>query len=438
MKLLLRAILPAVCLLFAPAFALGERSGVIGDYDGDGRSDIVVTRAVAGQWQWFFRLATGEERALLFGLAPDGNEDTLLAGNYDGDSDFEPGVVRAANGLLYWYTLDNTAAVTETQWGLDGDTPLAGFFGGSGESDRVAIRSVGGQLVWFIQGVAESGIPWGLDGDTPFAADLNGDQVDELVVARNSGGSITWFARDVAGNFTASAPWGLDGDRMLPPADFNGDGKADLVVTRGFGAFQVAFINYDVTNQSYAQSVLFGLTGDTPYSGYFTQSTLAELAMYRQSTFLSTHFVRFFDETVTGVPFGLVGDTLVQPEGRAAEEPESSVPGCVATPGTATSFSDGAGGGALWKPISEGVPNHASVVLLPISYCGAGLTVLGADGSVVSGVQRTKCGGNGNRAHFWIARTASQMSAFAPLTVQVTRGGVTECRSVPNPNQRYD
>lgn len=95
-------------------------------------------------------------------------------------------------------------------------------------------------------------------------------------------------------------------------------------------------------------------------------------------------------------------------------------------------------GGALWKPVSEGVPNAAAVILLPINYCGAKLAILGSNGQSVSGIQRTKCGGNGNRAHFWLSKTASHLRAFAPLTVRVESSGKVECMTVKDPTKRYE
>jgi hypothetical protein len=424
----------ASCFL-STGSAIAERGNVVpGDYDADGRSDIVVTRKVGGLLHWYFRLATGEQ----IGPVPFGLEsDTVLPGDFDGDGDFNLNVVRDEGGFLSWYSLENDGSTVQTIWGLTSDTPLSGFFGGSGENDRVAVRVVGGALVWYIQNVAPDGISWGLEGDTPFAADITGDGVDELIVLRSEAGQLVWYIRDLSGNFTDRVSWGLDGDSALTPTDFNGDGKADLNVVRAQNGFNVFYLRYSDLNDT-TQAVVFGLDTDVPYTGNFTQSQLSELAVKRAAGGFISHFVRFAqDATVVNVPFGIETDAVVKPEGGALTEKTSTL-GCRPTPGTASGFVDGGGRGALWKPVSEGVSNHAPVVLLPIDYCGSPLAVLGADGNVVSGVQRTKCGGNGNRAHFWIAQTAGTLAQFAPLTVQIINNGQTECRSVPNPGARYD
>ncbi len=432
----------SIFCLICSGTAFADRGNVVpGDYDADGRTDIVITRAVNNTWQWYFRLATGVEIGPVpFGLAPEGNADMLLSGDFDGDKDFDLNVIRVISGFLNWFSLRNDGAADQVVWGLEGDTPVTGFFGGSGENDRVAVRDTGAALVWYIENIAPAGISWGLPGDTPFAADLTGDGVDELIVARSDANGITWFGRNLSGSFTSQFSFGLGEDTLLPPSDFNGDGKADVVVTRDFGDFKVFFIRY--TDLDLAISLAFGLKDDKPYIGNFTQGSLAELALFRVSDTFGSHFVRFAgDGQVVNVPFGLRGDRLSRPEALTdanTEEDAASTPGCVATPGTATDFSDGARRGALWKPVSEGVSNEAPVALLPISYCGATLTVLGSDGAVVSGIQRVKCGGNGNRAHFWITQTANTLTAFQPLTVQIQRRGVTECRSVPVARQRYD
>lgn len=118
--------------------------------------------------------------------------------------------------------------------------------------------------------------------------------------------------------------------------------------------------------------------------------------------------------------------------------PASPGNGCLASHGTENDFQDGAGGGALWKPESEGVPNGAPAILLPIEYCSANLILLDSAGNKVSGIQRTKCGGNGNRAHFWASKRAAELKQHAPITVKVEVNGKTECRIVPDPTRRYD
>lgn len=429
-------------LLLNSGSALADRGNVIpGDYDRDGRTDIVVTRAVDGLWNWYIRYANSLEFGpIVFGLAPQGNTDTLLPGDFDGDGIYDLNVVRDTAGFLNWFARSGaTGEISQVVWGISGDIPLTGYYGGNGETDRVAIRDVNSALVWYIQNIAPNGISWGLTGDVPFAGDYTGNDVDDLIVARTEAGQIVWYIRNLDGSVTARVPWGLEGDTLLPPSDFDGNGTDDLVVARNFGNFKVFFIRYSGIELS--TSVAFGLASDKPYIGFFTQGAMAELAVFRPGTAFGTHFVRFAgDGQVVSVPFGLSRDTLSRPQRavNAEDEGVSAIPGCAASPGTATDFLDGARRGALWKPVSEGVSNAAPVVLLPISYCGASISVLGSDGAVVSGVQRVKCGGNGNRAHFWIARTASALSQFQPLTVQVSHRGSTECRSVPVARQRYD
>ncbi len=431
----------AASCLCATGIALAERGNVVpGDYDADGRSDIIVTRKVDGLWHWYFRLATGEQIGPVpFGLASDDDSDTILPGDFDGDGDYNLNVVRDADGFLSWYSLENDGSTSQTLWGLTGDTPITGFFGGAGENERVAVREVGGALVWYIQNVAPDGISWGLAGDTPYAADIDGDGVDELIVLRNQGGFLTWFIRNLSGSFTDTVSWGLDGDTALYPSDFNGDGRADIAVSRAQNGFNVIYIRYSGVD-NLTQTVVFGLDSDVPYIGNFTQGTLAELAVKRAADGFTTHFVRFAqDGTVVSVPFGLDTDTVVAPEGGALVSQTSSTPGCTPTPGTPDTFVDGAGGGALWKPVSEGVGNRAPVILLPLRYAGSPITIFGADGQVVSGIQRVLNGGhNGNRAHFWLSATAGSLAPFAPLTVQIVNDGQVECRIVPNPQARYD
>ncbi|QSQ27475.1 VCBS repeat-containing protein [Pyxidicoccus parkwayensis] len=70
----------------------------------------------------------------------------------------------------------------------------------------------------------------GQQGDVPFPADYDGNGVADLAVWRPSDG--TWRIRyGCTGTDAPVTHWGMYGDLPVP-ADYDGDGKADLAVWR--------------------------------------------------------------------------------------------------------------------------------------------------------------------------------------------------------------
>lgn len=105
---------------------------------------------------------------------------------------------------------------------------------------------------------------------------------------------------------------------------------------------------------------------------------------------------------------------------------------------TTSTFSDG-GGGALWKPHSEGT--GTVVVLMPPEYQNAEVEVFNNRNEVVATpLRRNCCSHNGGREHVYLTHTSGALAGVGtPLTVRFRfSDGFTDCRTVPDPNQRYD
>jgi hypothetical protein len=92
-------------------------------------------------------------------------------------------------------------------------------------------------LRWFIRGVGN--FDFGAPGDIPVPADYNGDGKADIAVVRDMGTFLRWFIFGV-GNFD----FGASGDIPIP-ADYNGDGKADIAVFRP-GNFSEIVLNHTV------------------------------------------------------------------------------------------------------------------------------------------------------------------------------------------------
>lgn len=257
---------------------------VPGDYNRDGRSDVVVAFQGTGVIAWN---VSGPGAAFTAALPISAN--ALRSGDMDGDGRADAvGVTDTTAGLLWsvFTGVSGTSAASSFAFGLVGDTPLIGDVDCDGRDDAVVARNLGGLWHWFDRSstgaatFASGGNPYsvfGLGTDTPYLADMNGDGCDEPVVGRTiPGGGIEWYIANVgSGEINpAAVSFGLDGDAMLPPMDFDGDGDDDLVVVRGSGNTQVAYINTPVV-QAVALSA-----GGSPLAGFFSGLSRAEMASF--------------------------------------------------------------------------------------------------------------------------------------------------------------
>ncbi len=163
----------------------------------------------------------------------------------------------------------------------------------------------------------------------------------------------------------------------------------------------------------------------------FSSETIAETAILEgvpggPGTMAFTDFFLEDSGRITGESLDANGEVIgTTPGGRL---------GCSVT----QTFVDG-GLGALWKPHSE--RTGTVVILMPAEYRNADVVVYNNSGDVVDGpLIRDCCSHNGGREHVYLTRSSGDLAgAGVPLTVQFTfSDGFSDCRTVPDPNQRYD
>jgi hypothetical protein len=182
---------------------------IVGDWDGDCRSDVGVRRGISwlfkdhGQRDWGNSLQAG---------------DIPLVGDWNGDGRDDLGIRRGSTWIL--------DGVGEFDWGNSiskGDIPIVGDWNGDGRDD-VGLRR---GSTWILYGAGQ--FDWGNSiskGDIPIVGDWNGDGIDDVGVRRGS----TWLLYG-AGQFD----WGNSISKGDIPivGDWNGDGIDDVGVRRG-------------------------------------------------------------------------------------------------------------------------------------------------------------------------------------------------------------
>ena len=259
-------------------------------------------------------------RVFAYGSADD---DSIAVGDYTGDNKAELTVFRgtAASAPGIWYvsqfpitagapTLERTV-----RWG-DGftDSSTTGDYDGDGKADYAVIRveadaEVGGSaasIYWYILSSSTNTsrrIKFGqfrnaagttVTGPAIFnGADFNGDGRDELIyITRNAAGTmVNYFIGDsVTGAGIITRSFGnYNTDYSITPADYTGDGRADFVVCRQNAADGVA-VWYILNSATGAVTATrFGIadvsftSGDIPVRGDYDGDNRHDIAVWRPS-----------------------------------------------------------------------------------------------------------------------------------------------------------
>lgn len=296
----------------APVKPVGSGGYTKGDFDRDGKADLIVFRPSEGRW--YTRLSTtGATLILPMGLPGD----IPVIGDFDGDRLTDPAVFRPSNST--WYILPSTTGYTSLriqQWGESTDVPLAADLDGDSRSDLIVYRPRTGQ--WFTafsstNFTTTAVYQWGMAGDVPLAADFDGDGRNDLVSFRPSTGE--WWILTSSSGFAVyyRVVWGVPGDVPIA-GDFDQDGRADLIVYRPSNG--TWYGNTSSSNFTTPVGVQWGLPGDQPVSSDFDGDGFPDIAVFRPASgewFILRSAARYSDRSA-GQQFGLPGDiALPQP-----------------------------------------------------------------------------------------------------------------------------
>ena len=183
--------------------------GFPADYDGDGKTDIVVYRPSTGFW-FIIQSSNGSVGAAQWGAGGD----QPVPGDYDGDHKSDIAVYRPSTG--FWFIVQSsTGSVRAVQWGAGGDRPVPGDYDGDHKTDVAVYRPSTG--VWFILQSSTGSVrtqTFGASGDIPVPGDYDGDGKADIAVYRPSTG--VWFILRSSDGVVQQQQWGAGGDQPLP------------------------------------------------------------------------------------------------------------------------------------------------------------------------------------------------------------------------------
>lgn len=284
------------------------------DFDGDGKADIAVYRR--SDQYWYIQKSSGGYSLVRWG----NSTDRPVPGDYTGDGKADVAVFRSLFPLLdpdsgtWWvYDLANSTW-SVNQWGSTWwpytDTAVPADYDGDGKTDLACYRqsdAIGEAARFFVLSSSTgsgTSIDWGISGsgDRPVPADYDGDGKADIAIYRRG----EWWIRQSSNGSVRVEQFGIATDKVVP-GDFDGDGKADLAVWRPSDG--VWYIHSSQNGSvSYIQ---WGVGEDKPVPDDFDGDGKTDAAVFRPSTGV-WYILRSTDGNPVFHYFGLSDDVPVQ------------------------------------------------------------------------------------------------------------------------------
>ncbi|HWA27395.1 MAG TPA: FG-GAP-like repeat-containing protein [Lacunisphaera sp.] len=208
-----------------------------GDFNGDGKSDILWRHAIGGNI--VFWLMNGTTPQTVAEVTPV-STDWIIAGTGDFNNDGQTDIVwrhTTAGNIVFWlmngHVPQTAAEVTpvSTNWVITG----TGDFDGDGQTDIVWRHKTGGNVVfWFMNGTSPGSAveitPVPTDWVITATGDFNNDGKTDIVWRHSTGGNIVfWMMNGSSVQSSAEVTPVSTAWTISTTGDFNNDGHTDIV-----------------------------------------------------------------------------------------------------------------------------------------------------------------------------------------------------------------
>jgi hypothetical protein len=247
------------------------------DFDGDGKSDKVIVRNTGSALQWWvLRSSNASVEIFNWGLTEDFSNGNFSCTDVDGDGRADATVWREGSQSVFWTRL-SSGGVSVLPWGTIGDDPrMIGDYDGDGRDDYTVFRVSQGQYWTALSTGALELTKWGMNGD--FAVSLPDYDSDGRTDHGIQRAGLFWM-RYSADASTHVVPFGLSSD-FQQAADFDGDGRSDIAVTRIAGSSRQWWIQSSLNSTPTTQATLPGYG-----TGFFWGSVTAPSAIRSTADF---------------------------------------------------------------------------------------------------------------------------------------------------------
>ena len=280
---------------------------VSADYDGDGKDDLAVYDAPAGEW-YIFRSALGfiQEQFGFSGTIP-------VVGDYDGDGKDDKALFAPASST--WYLFRSSLGFLSTVYGYSGVVPVPGDYDGDGKTDLAVYNAPNGQWSIFRSQLGPWNPQFGFAGTVPVAADYDGDGKTDIAVYHPPSGM--WYISRSSLGFIQQQ-FGYAGP-LPAPADFDGDGKAD------YGLFNTnnnsrIFHTWQSTRGHY--TITFPATG-LPRPSDFEGDGQKKLVVYNSTQAKWFADLTFVDWDLDGLPKSWENTFSLNDQDNGSQNPNS-------------------------------------------------------------------------------------------------------------------
>lgn len=203
---------------------------LLGDIDGNGKSDLITWDSFSGIWN--VTLDNGSTQTFTLGQTGD----YPFALDRDGDGKDDPMVRRPSNGT--WYYLASSEGYTQKQFAYGvraTDVPVPGYYDNDNRVDFAIWRDGVWYMRWSSDNITRTQ-PLGTQStDIMAPADYDGDGMTDVAMWRPATGR--WYIYYSSGIYPEGGTrfernFGLQSTDIPVPADYDGDGKADLAIRR--------------------------------------------------------------------------------------------------------------------------------------------------------------------------------------------------------------
>ncbi|MGD9560856.1 MAG: FG-GAP repeat domain-containing protein [Pyrinomonadaceae bacterium] len=246
------------------SFGLGSLGDVplVGDYDGDGKTDFSVFRP--GTTSTFYVWPSGG--GSYWGYNWGGGVDKLAVGDFDGDGKTDYAIARpdtVAGTLTWWVTTSSNSSHFAVSWGTPTDELAVADYDGDGKADVAVFRSSdenfyiirSSDLQAAVFNIGETG--------TVVSSDFDGDGKADPAIYVSS--TATWYIRQSTTNSVVSHQWGSPGNIPVHN-DYDLDGKTDLAVWNNAANAQWTIKR---SSNGTTRTETFGTTGDIPVPAFY-------------------------------------------------------------------------------------------------------------------------------------------------------------------------